>query len=166
MKYYKINNAEIVRARHNEPLECVGADGVSSFYISQSDEELNAPFVEIQEGDLPSEIRERMEREEAKKAEVDTTTIERKEQEVREALASFESSALGKRGIYDSDLVWQANLLQAFSLGKGGRLRVRCDGEEKQYVFHTKEQVKQVMSDWVRHKDRVLSEFEEFKKGG
>lgn len=165
MKYYKLQNTEIIKARHSNPLECVGADGVNSFYISKSDEKLKSPFVEIQEEDLPSEIREKRKDEEAKITREKIKRIEAKEREVQEALLSFESAALGKRGIYDSDLVQQANLLQILSLGKGGKLRVKYDEEEKQYVFHTKEQVKQVMSDWVKHKDKILSEFEEFKGG-
>ncbi len=156
MKYYKLKNSEIMTARHNEPLQCLGADGIYSYYESKSDERLRRPFVEIEELEIPEVFRVLQTKEK---------NISAKEQEVQEALSSFSSNALGMNGIYDSDLVQQANLVQILSLNKGGKLRVRLEGEEKQYIPHTKEQVEQVMSDWVKHKDKILSDFEEFKRG-
>lgn len=124
-------------------------------YFIRSDDKLKEPFIKVE--NLPNFNLTLTQR---------ASLLENKEEEVKESLTSFKSSALGKSGIYDSDLVQQANLLQILSLNKGGKLRVQLEGEQKQYIFHTKEQVKLVMSDWVKHKDKILGEFEEFKRGG
>lgn len=128
---------------------------IGDTYFVKSEDRLQEPFVQIKK--FPSFTLTEEQRQ---------LLLQNKEKEVQTALCSFVSNALGELGIYDSDLVHQANLSQVLALGKGGKLRVKLESKEgKEYVFHTQEQVQQVMSDWVKYREEVLDSLESLKKG-
>lgn len=155
---YKIAQEDITKV-YGEFKNLTSGNGV---YFVQSDEALSLPFLKATQEEITAVQEELAQKQEEGIA----TSLEIKTQEVKEALSHFSSNALGKSGIYDSDLVDQANLVQILSLGKGGKIQVKLEGEEKkQYVMHTQEEVRAVMKDWIAHKEKILSEFEDYKRG-
>lgn len=162
MKFYKLENTRVAEARHNDPLECVFADGTYSFYMSETDEVLGDPFMEV-DGDMPASV---------------TGFIENRLDKLKEdiledanvligAISFFKSSVLGKEYTYDMGEEDQLNLGQAITYLSliDGTVKIRCTDAAgvKDNVEHTKEQVTNLFKDWYLFKSNILNKYSTLK---
>lgn len=165
MKYYKLDNTKILEARNTNPLDCVFADGTFSFYVSESDEELVAPFEALAFDDLPQEAKDNLQT-----ALKDTKLgYLGKAQSRVDSITLFVSDVLGSTHTYDFSLEDQANLLEAKayidSLGDSDSVGIRCTAENgiKDNYPHTKAQVSKLFNDWYSVKSSILNAFSTLK---
>lgn len=165
MKYYKLDNTKITDARNTDPLDCVFADGTFSFYVSESDEDLAAPFEALEFDDLPQEAKDNIQT-----ALNDTKLgyINQAKSKV-ERITLFVSDVLGSTHTYDFSMQDQANLLQAKdyidALGDSDTVGIRCTAENgiKDNYPHTKAQVSKLFNDWYSFKSSILNAFSTLK---
>ena len=158
MRFYKLDNTKILEAKNTDPLDCVFGDGIYSYYVSQSDEKLKAPFEKITKDDLPAlaikQIKDGLSS--AK------TELLQKAKEMTEKITNFKSDVLGQTHYYDMDKEDQMNLHQAreyLSLMPDERVKIRCTNLEgiKDNLEHTKEQVEK-LKEQIRQKDPISAE--------
>lgn len=164
MKFYKLDNTKILEAKNTNPLDCVFGDGVYSFYVSQSDELLKAPFEKITKEDLPELAIKQMK----EGLSLTKTELLNKTKEMTERIIIFKSDVLGQMHYYDMDKEDQLNLSQAreyLSLMPDERVKIRCTNLEgiKDNLEHTKEQVDQLFKDWIVSKNAILNAYSTFK---
>lgn len=165
MKYFKLDNTKILEARNTNPLDCVFADGAFSYYTSESDEELKAPFEEISKEKLPAEAIEQM------RANLEGTKAKLLEEakKIVGNITYFRSEVLGEEHWYDMGEQDQINLSQAREylslMPKDTKVKIRCTNSEdiKDNLEHTKEQVNQLFEDWYALKSAILNAFSTFK---
>lgn len=164
MKYYKLDNTKVSEAKNTNPLDCVLADGTFSFYVSESDEELVAPFEKITKEDLPDEAIEQV------KTNLEGTKARLLEEanKIVSNITYFRSEVLGEEHWYDMGEQDQINLSQAreyLSLMPDAKVKIRCTDANglKDNVEHTKEQVNQLFEDWYIGKSAILNAFSTFK---
>lgn len=165
MKIYKLDNTKVAEAKHSNPLDCVFADGTFSFYTSESDEELKAPFEEISKEKLPAEAIEQM------RANLEGTKAKLLEEakKIVGNITYFRSEVLGEEHWYDMGEQDQINLSQAREylslMPKDTKVKIRCTNAEgiKDNMEHTKEQVNQLFEDWYALKSAILNAFSTFK---
>lgn len=165
MKFYKLNNTKITEARNTDPLDCVFGDGALSFYVSESDEDLVAPFEALAFDDLPQEAKDNIQT-----ALNDTKIgyINQAKSKV-ERITLFVSDVLGSTHTYDFSMEDQTNLLEAKayidSLGDSDSVGIRCTAENgiKDNYPHTKAQVSKLFNDWYSVKSSILNAFSTLK---
>lgn len=113
-------------------------------------EDLLEPFVldELRE-EIKKDIEERVKRKkEAKEFELN--------EECKKRLKDFKSSALGQEHIYDLGLEDQANLMGLILADTSGFFRCKKQGQDKENIPHTKEQLQQVFKDGAAHKSNTI----------
>lgn len=165
MKYYKLDNTKITEAKNTDPLDCVFADGTFSFYVSESDEELVAPFEEVEKEKLPTEAVEQMQ--ESLRGFKDKVLGEALS--LTGSITTFKSGVLGEEFIYDMGEQDQINLSQAreyLSLMPEGKVvQIRCTDSNgvKDNRSHTKEQVNQLFEEWYATKNAILNAYSTLK---
>lgn len=165
MKFYKLDNTKITEARNTNPLDCVFADGTFSFYVSESDEVLDAPFEAVEFDALPQEAKDNI----AQSLNDTKLGYLGKAQSRVDSITLFVSDVLGSTHTYDFSLEDQANLLEAKayidSLGDSDSVGIRCTAENgiKDNYPHTKAQVSKLFNDWYSVKSSILNAFSTFK---
>lgn len=165
MKYFKLDNTKILEAKNTNPLDCVFADGTFSYYVSESDEELKAPFEAMSKEELPAEAIEQM------RANLEGTKAKLLEEakKIVGNITYFRSDVLGEEHWYDMGEQDQINLSQAREylslMPEDTKVKIRCTNAEdiKDNVEHTKEQVNQLFEDWYALKSAILNAFSTFK---
>ena len=165
MKFYKLNNTKITEARNTQPLDCCFADGTFSFYVSESDEELVAPFEALEFDDLPQEAKDNIQ------TALNNTKLGyiNQAQSKVEGITLFVSDVLGSTHTYDFSMEDQTNLLEAKAyidaLGDSDTVGIRCTAENgiKDNYPHTKVQVSKLFNDWYSVKSSILNAFSTFK---
>lgn len=165
MKFYKLNNTKITEARNTHPLDCVFADGTFSFYVSESDEELVAPFEALAFDDLPQEAKDNIQ------TALNDTKLGylNQAQSKIDGITVFVSDVLGSTHTYDFSMEDQTNLLEAKayidSLGDSDTVGIRCTAENgiKDNYPHTKAQVSKLLNDWYSVKSSILNAFSTLK---
>lgn len=166
MKYYKLKNSRVIDARNSQPLDCYYADGTFSFYVSESGEILQDPFVEIQKEDLPQEFIDAFD--EMVKSYKAGLMV--KAQEIVDGIVEFKSSAIGEELIYDLAQQDQINLAQAREYLKSGnsesKVGIRATKVStgiKDNYMHTGDQISQVFDEWYVYKSKILDAFSTMK---
>lgn len=165
MKFYKLNNTKITEARNTNPLDCVFADGTFSFYASESDEVLDAPFEAVEFDALPQEAKDNIQ------TALNDTKLGylNQAQSKLDGITLFVSDVLGSTHTYDFSMEDQTNLLEAKayidSLGDSDTVGIRCTAENgiKDNYPHTKAQVSKLFNDWYSVKSSILNAFSTFK---
>lgn len=165
MKFYKLNNTKITEARNTDPLDCVFGDGAFSFYVSESDEELVAPFEALAFDDLPKEAKDNIQ------TALNNTKLGylNQAQSKIHGITLFVSDVLGSTHTYDFSMEDQTNLLEAKAyidaLGDSDTVGIRCTAENgiKDNYPHTKVQVSKLFNDWYSVKSSVLNAFSTLK---
>lgn len=165
MKFYKLDNTKVAEARNTNPLDCVFADGTFSFYASESDEVLDAPFEAVEFDALPQEAKDNIQT-----ALNDTKLgyLNQARSKV-EGITLFVSDVLGSTHTYDFSMEDQTNLLEAKayidSLGDSDTVGIRCTAENgiKDNYPHTKAQVSKLFNDWYSVKSSILNAFSTLK---
>ena len=165
MKFYKLNNTKITEARNTQPLDCCFADGTFSFYVSESDEELVAPFEALEFDDLPQEAKDNIQ------TALNNTKLGyiNQAQSKLDGITLFVSDVLGSTHTYDFSMEDQTNLLEAKAyidaLGDSDTVGIRCTAENgiKDNYPHTKVQVSKLFNDWYSVKSSILNAFSTFK---
>lgn len=165
MKYYKLDNTKITEARNANPLDCVFGDGAFSFYVSESDEELVAPFEALAFDDLPQEAKDNLQ------TALNDTKLGylNQAQSKVEGITLFVSDVLGSTHTYDFSMEDQTNLLEAKAyidaLGDSDTVGIRCTAENgiKDNYPHTKAQVSKLFNDWYSVKSSILNAFSTLK---
>lgn len=165
MKFYKLDNTKVSEARHTNPLDCVFADGTFSFYASESDEVLDAPFEAVEFDALPQEAKDNITQS------LNDTKLGYlgKAQSRVDGITLFVSDVLGSTHTYDFSMEDQTNLLEAKayidSLGDSDSVGIRCTAENgiKDNYPHTKAQVSKLFNDWYSVKSSILNAFSTFK---
>lgn len=165
MKFYKLDNTKITEARNTNPLDCVFADGTFSFYVSESDEELVAPFEALAFDDLPQEAKDNIQ------TALNDTKLGylNQAQSKVEGITLFVSDVLGSTHTYDFSMEDQTNLFEAKayidSLGDSDTVGIRCTAENgvKDNYPHTKVQVSKLFNDWYSVKSSILNAFSTLK---
>lgn len=165
MKFYKLDNTKVSEAKHTNPLDCVFADGVFSFYVSESDEVLDAPFEAVEFDALPQEAKDNITQS------LNDTKLGylNQAQSKVEGITLFVSDVLGSTHTYDFSMEDQTNLLEAKayidSLGDSDTVGIRCTAENgiKDNYPHTKVQVSKLFNDWYSVKSSILNAFSTFK---
>lgn len=163
MKFYKLENSQIQDARHSNRLDCYYADGETSYYASESNEELNAPFVELKKSQMPKEFIDSMRLAFAS----DREFFFKKAKEKTLEIETFKSSVLGEEYIYDFTMEDQVNMAQAREysreLGSVGIRATRAKDGVKDNYLHTHEQISSLFDAWYGYKTKILNAFSEFK---
>lgn len=165
MKFYKLNNTKITDARNTQTLDCCFADGTFSFYVSESDEELVAPFEALAFDDLPQEAKDNLQ------TALNDTKLGylNQAQSKIDGITLFVSDVLGSTHTYDFSMEDQTNLLEAKAyidaLGDSDTVGIRCTAENgiKDNYPHTKVQVSKLFNDWYSVKSSVLNAFSTLK---
>lgn len=165
MKFYKLNNTKIIEARNTDPLDCVFADGSFSFYVSESYEELVAPFEALAFDDLPQEAKDNIQ------TALNNTKLGylNQAQSKLDGITLFVSDVLGSTHTYDFSMEDQTNLLEAKAyidaLGDSDTVGIRCTAENgiKDNYPHTKVQVSNLFNDWYSVKSSILNAFSTLK---
>ena len=165
MKIYKLDNTKVSEAKNTNPLDCVFADGTFSFYVSESDEELVAPFEALAFDDLPQEAKDNLQ------TALNDTKLGylNQAQSKVDGITLFVSDVLGSTHTYDFSMEDQTNLLEAKayidSLGDSDSVGIRCTAENgiKDNYPHTKAQVSKLFNDWYSVKSSILNAFSTFK---
>lgn len=165
MKYYKLDNTKIAEARNTNPLDCVFADGTFSFYASESDEVLDAPFEAVEFDALPQEAKDNI----AQSLNDTKLGYLNQAQSKVKGITLFVSDVLGSTHTYDFSMEDQTNLLEAKAyidaLGDSDTVGIRCTAENgiKDNYPHTKAQVSKLFNDWYSVKSSILNAFSTFK---
>lgn len=165
MKHYKLDNTKITEARNTNPLDCVFADGTFSFYASESDEVLDAPFESVEFDALPQEAKDNI----AQSLNDTKLGYLGKAQSRVDGITLFVSDVLGSTHTYDFSMEDQTNLLEAKayidSLGDSDSVGIRCTAENgiKDNYPHTKAQVSKLFNDWYSVKSSILNAFSTLK---
>lgn len=165
MKYYKLDNTKILESRNTNPLDCVFADGAFSFYVSESDEELDAPFEAVEFDALPQEAKDNI----AQSLNDTKLGYLNQAQSKVEGITLFVSDVLGSTHTYDFSMEDQTNLLEAKAhiddLGDSDTVGIRCRAENgiKDNYPHTKVQVSKLFNDWYSVKSSILNAFSTLK---
>lgn len=165
MKYFKIDNAKVAEAKNTNPIDLIFADGTFSFYVSESDEELVAPFEALVFDDLPQEAKDNIQ------TALNDTKLGylNQAQSKVEGITLFVSDVLGSTHTYDFSMEDQTNLLEAKAyidaLGDSDTVGIRCTAENgiKDNYPHTKVQVSKLFNDWYSVKSSILNAFSTFK---
>lgn len=165
MKYYKLDNTKVMEARNTNPLDCVFADGTFSFYASESDEVLDAPFEAVEFDALPQEAKDNITQ---SLNDVKLGYLGKAQSRV-DGITLFVSDVLGSTHTYDFSMEDQTNLLEAKAyidaLGDSDTVGIRCTAENgiKDNYPHTKVQVSKLFNDWYSVKSSILNAFSTFK---
>lgn len=165
MKFYKLDNTKILEARNTNPLDCVFADGAFSFYASESDEVLDAPFEAVEFDALPQEAKDNIAQ---SLNDVKLGYLNQAQSKV-EGITLFVSDVLGSTHTYDFSMEDQTNLLGAKAyidaLGDSDTVGIRCTAENgiKDNYPHTKVQVSKLFNDWYSVKSSILNAFSTLK---
>lgn len=165
MKFYKLDNTKVTEARHENELVCVFGNETLSFYVSESDEELVAPFEALAFDDLPQEAKDNLQ------TALNDTKLGylNQAQSKLDSITLFVSDVLGSTHTYDFSMEDQTNLLEAKayidSLGDSDTVGIRCTAENgiKDNYPHTKVQVSKLFNDWYSVKSSILNAFSTFK---
>lgn len=165
MKFYKLDNTKILEAKNTNHLDCVFGDGAFSFYVSESDEELVAPFEALAFDDLPQEAKDNLQ------TALNNTKLGylNQAQSKVEGITLFVSDVLGSTHTYDFSMEDQTNLLEAKAyidaLGDSDTVGIRCTAENgiKDNYPHTKVQVSKLFNDWYSVKSSILNAFSTLK---
>lgn len=165
MKFYKLDNTKILEAKNTNPLDCVFADGTFSFYVSESDEVLDAPFEAVEFDALPQEAKDNITQ---SLNDIKLGYLGKAQSRV-DGITLFVSDVLGSTHTYDFSMEDQTNLLEAKAyidaLGDSDTVGIRCTAENgiKDNYPHTKVQVSKLFNDWYSVKSSILNAFSTFK---